>query len=66
MKNLLLAGIVGAIMSVSCSTVKTAKTAQSDRVEFLKLKVLITTKILKLNLLMRELMRNVSLEVIGD
>ena len=38
MKNLLLAGIVGAIMSVSCSTVKTAKTAQSDRVEFLKLK----------------------------
>jgi hypothetical protein len=38
MKNLLLAGIVGVIMSVSCSTVKTAKTAQSDRVEFLKLK----------------------------
>lgn len=38
MKNLLVAGIVGAIMSVSCSTVKTAKTAQSDRVEFLKLK----------------------------
>ena len=38
MKNLLLAGIVGVLMSVSCSTVKTAKTAQSDRVEFLKLK----------------------------
>ncbi len=38
MKNLLLAGIIGAAMTVSCSTVKTAKTAQADRTEFLKLK----------------------------
>ncbi|MBF8455798.1 lipocalin family protein [Kaistella sp. G5-32] len=38
MKNLLLVGILGVAMSVSCSTVKTAKTAQTDRVEFLKLK----------------------------
>ena len=35
MKNLLLAGIIGAAMTVSCST---AKTAQTDRAEFLKLK----------------------------
>ena len=35
MKNLLLAGILGAAMSVSCST---AKTAQSNKAEFLKLK----------------------------
>ncbi len=35
MKNLLLAGIVGAALTVSCST---AKTAQSNRGEFLKLK----------------------------
>lgn len=35
MKNLLLAGIVGAALTVSCST---AKTAQSDRAEFLKMK----------------------------
>lgn len=35
MKNLLLAGIVGAALTVSCST---AKTAQSNRAEFLKLK----------------------------
>lgn len=38
MKNLLLVGILGVAMSVSCSTVKTAKTSQADRVEFLKLK----------------------------
>ena len=38
MRNLLLAGIIGAAMTVSCSTVKTAKTAQADRTEFLKLK----------------------------
>ena len=38
MKNLLLAGIIGAAMTVSCSTVNTAKTAQTDRAEFLKLK----------------------------
>lgn len=35
MKNLLLAGILGAVISVSCST---AKTAQSNKAEFLKLK----------------------------
>ena len=35
MKNLLLAGIFGAAMTVSCST---AKTAQADRAEFLKMK----------------------------
>lgn len=35
MKNLLLAGILGAAISVSCST---AKTAQSNKAEFLKLK----------------------------
>ena len=35
MKNFLLAGIVGAALSVSCST---AKTAQNNRAEFLKLK----------------------------
>lgn len=35
MKNLLLAGIIGAAMSVSCST---AKTAQENKAEFLKLK----------------------------
>lgn len=35
MKNLLLAGIIGAAMTVSCST---AKTAQADRSDFLKLK----------------------------
>lgn len=35
MKNLLLAGIIGAAMTVSCST---AKTAQTARAEFLKLK----------------------------
>ncbi|UOE41925.1 lipocalin family protein [Chryseobacterium suipulveris] len=35
MKNLLLAGIVGAALTVSCST---AKTAQQNRAEFLKLK----------------------------
>lgn len=35
MKNLLLAGIIGAAMTVSCST---AKTAQADRADFLKLK----------------------------
>lgn len=35
MKNLLLAGIVGAALTVSCST---AKTAQSNRAEFLQLK----------------------------
>ncbi|MDQ0476408.1 MULTISPECIES: lipocalin family protein [Chryseobacterium] len=35
MKNLLLAGIIGAAFTVSCST---AKTAQSSRAEFLKLK----------------------------
>lgn len=38
MRNLLLAGIIGAAMTVSCSTVKSAKTAQADRTEFLKLK----------------------------
>ena len=36
MKNLLIAGIIGATISVSCST--TAKTAQANRAEFLKLK----------------------------
>ena len=35
MKNLLLAGIIGAAFTVSCST---AKTAQSNKSEFLKLK----------------------------
>ena len=35
MKNLLLAGIIGAALTVSCST---AKTAQADRAEFLKMK----------------------------
>ena len=35
MKNLLLAGIVGAALTVSCST---AKTSQTNRAEFLKLK----------------------------
>ena len=35
MKNILLAGILGAALSVSCST---AKTAQSNRAEFLQLK----------------------------
>ncbi|MBW8361392.1 MAG: lipocalin family protein [Kaistella sp.] len=35
MKNLLLAGIIGAAFTVSCST---AKTAQSNRTEFLKMK----------------------------
>ena len=35
MKNILLAGFVGAALTVSCST---AKTAQQDRAEFLKLK----------------------------
>ena len=35
MKNLLLAGIFGAAMTVSCST---AKTAQADRAVFLKMK----------------------------
>lgn len=35
MRNLLLAGIIGAAFTVSCST---AKTAQSDRADFLKLK----------------------------
>lgn len=35
MKNLLLAGIVGAALTVSCST---AKTAQSNKAEFLHLK----------------------------
>lgn len=35
MKNLLLAGIVGAALTVSCST---AKTAQSNKAEFLQLK----------------------------
>lgn len=35
MKNLLLAGIIGTAVSISCST---AKTAQSNRAEFLKLK----------------------------
>lgn len=38
MKNLLLAGIIGATMSISCSTVKTAKTSQADKSEFLKMK----------------------------
>lgn len=35
MKNLLLAGIIGAAMTVSCST---AKTAQANKAEFLQLK----------------------------
>ena len=35
MKNLILAGIVGAALTVSCST---AKTAQSNRAEFMNLK----------------------------
>lgn len=35
MKNVLLAGILGAALTVSCST---AKTAQQDRAEFLQLK----------------------------
>ena len=35
MKNILLAGIIGAAFTVSCST---AKTAQNNRAEFLKLK----------------------------
>ena len=35
MKNILLAGILGAALTVSCST---AKTAQSNRAEFLQLK----------------------------
>lgn len=35
MKNVLLAGIIGAALTVSCST---AKTAQQNRAEFLKLK----------------------------
>ncbi|WP_447952107.1 hypothetical protein [Chryseobacterium koreense] len=35
MKNLLLAGIIGAAFTVSCST---AKTAQTNRAEFIKLK----------------------------
>lgn len=38
MKNILLASIVGAALSVSCSSVKTAQTAQQNRAEFLKLK----------------------------
>lgn len=38
MKNLLLAGMIGATMSVSCSSVKTAKTAQTNKAEFLQLK----------------------------
>lgn len=40
MKNLLLAGIIGAAFTVSCSTSKpsTAKQAQTQRAEFLKLK----------------------------
>lgn len=35
MKNLIFAGIIGAAMTVSCST---AKTAQANRAEFLKMK----------------------------
>lgn len=35
MRNLILAGIIGAAMTVSCST---AKTSQSNRAEFMKLK----------------------------
>ena len=38
MKNAIIAGILGATLTLSCSTVKTAKTAQADRTEFLKLK----------------------------
>ena len=38
MKNLLIAGILGAMLTVSCSTVKNAKTAQVDKTEFLKMK----------------------------
>lgn len=38
MKKLLLAGIIGATMSISCSTVKNGKTAQADKTEFLKMK----------------------------
>lgn len=38
MKNLLLAGIIGATLTMSCSTMKTAKTSQADRTDFLKMK----------------------------
>lgn len=38
MKNLLLSGILAAAFTVSCTGVKNAKTAQDNRVEFLKLK----------------------------
>jgi hypothetical protein len=38
MKKLLLAGIIGATMSISCSTVESGKTAQADKSEFLKMK----------------------------
>ena len=38
MKNVIIAGILGATLTLSCSTVKTANTAQADRVEFMKMK----------------------------
>ena len=38
MRNAIIAGILGATLTLSCSTVKTAKTSQADRAEFLKLK----------------------------
>ncbi|MGS0747419.1 hypothetical protein [Halpernia sp. GG3] len=38
MKKLLLSGIVGIFALTSCSTMQTAKTAQTQRAEFLKLK----------------------------
>lgn len=38
MRNLLIAGIIGATMTMSCSTVKNGKTAQADKKEFLQMK----------------------------
>lgn len=38
MKNIIFAGLFGAMLSVSCSTVNNAKVAQNQRTEFLKLK----------------------------
>ena len=38
MKNLIIAGFVGAMLTVSCSGVKNAATYQTNRAEFLKMK----------------------------
>lgn len=38
MKNLIIAGFVGAMLTVSCSGVKNAATSQNNRAEFLKMK----------------------------